>query len=133
MNVLRKEMQMQRFTEAAVERYVFEYRLWLLSRKFEKGIPLSVLPDCSGIFKKDIEDIRDKADDEIRMQTLKSIYNSGKERVSISYEDAKVLQSAAIEILSSDECEDSVIQAINRLDVAINQTELERKTDDFFK
>lgn len=124
---------MQRFTESAVERFVFEYRLWLLSRKFEEGIPLSILPQCSGLYKQDVEDIRDKDDDDIRLQTIKSIYNSGKERVSLSYEDAKVLQSAAIEILSSDECEDSVIQAIKRLDVAINQTELERKTDDFFK
>lgn len=124
---------MQRFTEAAVERFVFEYRLWLLSRKFEEGIPLSILPSCSGLYKQDVEDIRDKADNDIRLQTIKSIYNSGKERVSLSYEDAKVLQTAAIEILSSDECEDRVIQAIRRLDVAINQTELERKTDDFFK
>ena len=123
----------QRFTEAAVERFTFEFRLWMLSRKFEKGIPLSVLPDCSGLFKKDIEDIRDKADDEIRMQTIKSIYNAGKERVSISYEDAKILSSVASEILLRDECEDSVFQAIKRLDIAISQTELERKTDDFFK
>lgn len=123
----------QRFTEAAVERFTFEFRLWMLSRKFEKGIPLSVLPDCSGLFKQDIEDIRDKADDEIRMQTIKSIYNAGKERVSISYEDAKILSSVASEILLRDECEDSVFQAIKRLDIAISQTELERKTDDFFK
>lgn len=123
----------QRFTEAAVERFTFEFRLWMLSRKFEKGIPLSVLPDCSGLFKQDIEDIRDKADDEIRMQTIKSIYNAGKERVSISYEDAKILSSVASEILLRDECEDSVSQAIKRLDIAISQTELERKTDDFFK
>ena len=124
---------MQRFTEAAVERFVFEYRLWLLSRKFEEGIPLSILPPCSGLYKQDVEDIRDKADNDIRLQTIKSIYNSGKERVSLSYEDAKDLQTAAIENLSSDGCEDRVIQAISRLDVAINQTELERKTDDFFK
>lgn len=123
----------QRFTEAAVERFTFEFRLWMLSRKFEKGIPLSVLPDCSGLFKKDIEDIRDKADDEIRMQTIKSIYNAGKERVSISYEDAKILSIVASEILLRDECEDRVFQAIKRLDIAISQTELERKTDDFFK
>ena len=123
----------QRFTEAAVERFTFEFRLWMLSRKFEKGIPLSVLPDCSGLFKQDIEDIRDKADDDIRMQTIKSIYNAGKERVSISYEDAKILSSVASEILLRDECEDSVFQAIKRLDIAISQTELERKTDDFFK
>lgn len=123
----------QRFTEAAVERFTFEFRLWMLSRKFEKGIPLSVLPDCSGLFKQDIEDIRDKADDEIRMQTIKSIYNAGKERVSISYEDAKILSSVASEILLRDECEDRVFQAIKRLDIAISQTELERKTDDFFK
>ena len=124
---------MQRFTESAVERYVFQYRLWLLSRKFEEGIPLSIIPKCSALYIQDIEDIRDKADDDIRMQTVKSIYDAGKERVSISYEDAKALQSAAIEILSSEECEDSVIQAINRLDVAIRQTELERTTGDFFK
>ena len=123
----------QRFTEAAVERFTFEFRLWMLSRKFEKGIPISVLPDCSGLFKKDIEDIRDKADDEIRMQTIKSIYNAGKERVSISYEDAKILSIVASEILLRDECEDRVFQAIKRLDIAISQTELERKTDDFFK
>ena len=123
----------QRFTEAAVERFTFEFRLWMLSRKFEKGIPLSVLPDCSGLFKQDIEDIRDKADDEIRMQTIKSIYNAGKERVSISYEDAKILSIVASEILLRDECEDRVFQAIRRLDIAISQTELERKTDDFFK
>ena len=123
----------QRFTEAAVERFTFEFRLWMLSRKFEKGIPLSVLPDCSGLFKKDIEDIRDKADDEIRMQTIKSIYNAGKERVSISYEYAKILSIVASEILLRDECEDRVFQAIKRLDIAISQTELERKTDDFFK
>ena len=123
----------QRFTEAAVERFTFEFRLWMLSRKFEKGIPLSVLPDCSGLFKQDIEDIRDKADDEIRMQTIKSIYNAGKERVSISYEDAKILSIVASEILLRDECEDRVFQAIKRLDIAISQTELERKTDDFFK
>ena len=123
----------QRFTEAAVERFTFEFRLWMLSRKIEKGIPLSVLPDCSGLYKQDVEDIRDKNDEDIRMQTIKSIYNAGKERVSISYEDAKILSSVASEIWLRDECEDSVFQAIKRLDIAISQTELERKTDDFFK